>query len=470
MTKLIKNELTKIFHKKSIYIMLFIMLFFSIVGVISSYVFSEEMISSLENYTYDYEVKALESELKTYDLTKEVDRNNYIIVKAELLTAKDRMQFKESYKKNYVDEYAADYIHCEVENEVNGKKEEAEECKKNHIEIIEEIKNNDWKHFVENQLSKINKNIADAEAIGATEMLEDLKTNKKALEYQLKYNISPSDSKINIIDSYKSYKNTYEALKSKEKILNDEEKATYKTAKANYKISEYKLENNILYDDYGTLMSLDNTFKSTGFFVIITIALIAGSIVSDEFNKGTIKQLLIRPYSRSKILLSKLLTAFIVFLIVLACHYLLNVLMGVLSGNAGEILMPILRYNYTADTIYKESLIVSLILGTLKILPCYIMILTFAFLASTVTKNDALGILAGIGLYFGGNILNAILTLRKLWINKLVPTLCWDLDSYLSSYQSLDNIILPIIVDVITVAIIVVIAFIVFKKTDIKNQ
>ena len=470
MNKLIRNELAKIFHKKSIYVMLIIMFVFTIIGTVTTLIFNEEMVSSLENYTYDYEIKTLETELKNYDLTKETERSNYITVKTELLLAKDRIQFKELYKKNYVDEFAEDYIHCEVENEANGKKEEAEECKKKHTEIIEEIKSNDWKHFVEKKYNELDKNIAEAEKLGMTEMIEQYKTEKKALGYQLKYNISPSDSKIDIIETYQSSKINYEMYKDKEKILNEDELAEFKNTKAQYKIAEYKLENNILYDDYGTLMTLDNTFKGAGFFVIITIALIAGSVVSDEFNKGTIKQLLIRPHTRSKILLSKLITVFIVFFIVLIFHYLLNIGMTMITGNASEVLMPILRYNYALDSVYKESLLISLILGTLKILPCYVIILIFAFLASTVTKSDALGILAGIGLYFGGNILNVILTMRKLWINKLVPTLCWDLNSYLSSYQSLDNILLPLIVDIVTVALMVVIAFIVFKKTDIKNQ
>ena len=89
---------------------------------------------------------------------------------------------------------------------------------------------------------------------------------------------------------------------------------------------------------------------------------------------------------------------------VLAFHYLLNLIMNLITGNPGELLMPIIRYNYNTDTIYKQSILLSLIFGTLKILPCYLMILLFSFLASTVTKIDALGILAGIGLYFGGNI------------------------------------------------------------------
>ena len=301
-------------------------------------------------------------------------------------------------------------------------------------------------------------------------MLESYETRKKGLEYQLKYNLSPADDRISIIDNYKSSRNSLSYYEGKEKVLNDEEKEFYKSVKSNYKIYEYKLDNNILYTDGGTLGTLDNTFKSAGFFVIITIALIAGSVVSDEFNKGTIKQLLIRPHTRSKILFSKLIAVLIVFFIVLLFHYLLNAISSIITGDINELFMPIIRYNFDTDTIYKQNILLSLLFGTLKILPCYLIIMTFSFLASTVTKTDALGILAGIGLFFGGNIFNAIITVRKLWINNFIPTLCWDLNSYLLYSNSLGNIILPLIIDIITVLIILAIAFTVFRRTDIKNQ
>ncbi len=470
MINLIKNELTKVFHKKSIYIMLIIMAAVTILGIILSIIFNDEVISSLENYTYDYEATILEEDLKNYDLSNETEKANYIVVKTEYLATKDRMKFKDTYKKNYVDEYAYDYIQCEVENEVNGNTEEAEECKQKHIEIVEEIEKHDWKYFVEKDLKEVKEKLKEPAIPGFEDIRISYETEEKALEYQLKYNISPNDRRKSIIDYYRSYRNTYLSYEKKEKILDEDEKKLYRTAKGNYKIAEYKLDNNILYDEYGSLVALDETYKGAGFFVIITIALIAGSIVSDEFNKGTIKQLLIRPHTRSKILLSKLITAFIVFIFVLLVHYLLNFVSSLVTGDAKEVFMPLLRYNFNADTVYKESLIVSLILGSLKILPCYLIIMTFSFLASTVTKNDALGILAGIGIYFGGNLLNVFLTIRKLWINNFIPTLCWDLNSYLSNYEPLSSIILPVIVDIVTIVAMLVVAFIVFKKTDIKNQ
>ena len=470
MTKLVKNELIKVFHKKSIYIMLIIMFVISALGTVITLVFNNGALDSLMNITDDYEVKNLETVINEYDLSKEDEKASYIITKVEYLSAKDRMTFKESYKKEYVNEYAYDYIYCEVENEVNGKIEEAEKCRKEHAEIINEIENNDWRFFVEKDIKEIEEQINNPVVPLSKDAIEELNINKKALEYQLKYNISPLDSKISIINGYKSSKINLIYYENKKKALNDEEKTYYKSLKAESKIAEYKLENDLLYTEYGPLMSLDSTFKGAGFFVIITMALIAGSIVSDEFNKGTIKQLLIRPYSRNKILLSKLITVFIVFVVVLLSHYLFNIVSNIITGDANEILMPILKYNVGTDTVYRQSIFLSLIFCTLEILPCYLIIMIFAFLISTVTKNDALGILAGIGLYFGGNMINLFLSLKDLWINKFIPTLCWDLSSYLSNYEPISSIILPLVVDIVTIIIMLVIAFIVFKKTDIKNQ
>ena len=45
-----------------------------------------------------------------------------------------------------------------------------------------------------------------------------------------------------------------------------------------------------------------------GPFIIILILMVASTIVAEEFTTGTIKLLLIKPFSRGKILLSKYLT------------------------------------------------------------------------------------------------------------------------------------------------------------------
>ena len=54
-----------------------------------------------------------------------------------------------------------------------------------------------------------------------------------------------------------------------------------------------------------------NLFVEYDIFIILISVLIPGVIISEEFHNGTIKQLLITPNSRFKIMLSKLLTCFL---------------------------------------------------------------------------------------------------------------------------------------------------------------
>ncbi len=62
------------------------------------------------------------------------------------------------------------------------------------------------------------------------------------------------------------------------------------------------------------------------FFVILFTILIAAGIVAEEFTKGTIKLLLIRPVSRFKILLSKYVSTFLFAGILLIAVFLVAVL------------------------------------------------------------------------------------------------------------------------------------------------
>ena len=53
---------------------------------------------------------------------------------------------------------------------------------------------------------------------------------------------------------------------------------------------------------------LTNFYSEYLFLILVFGVMIAGAIVSEEYSKGTIKSLLITPYKRSKILLSKFIT------------------------------------------------------------------------------------------------------------------------------------------------------------------
>ncbi|MGL4741483.1 MAG: ABC transporter permease subunit [Sarcina sp.] len=130
------------------------------------------------------------------------------------------------------------------------------------------------------------------------------KTLKAVIEAESVYNRKPLDEKAllqtgeNI--TYKDYMQRFEAEKAKAKKVLDE--------------GWYSLDNNIPQMQY--LFSARESFMSSYDIIfiatILMIIIIGSGIVSNEFNTGTIRMLAMRPVSRTKILLSKLLALILI--------------------------------------------------------------------------------------------------------------------------------------------------------------
>ena len=125
----------------------------------------------------------------------------------------------------------------------------------------------------------------------------------------------------------------------KEELDYNEKKASYNEKRAfNNSLTEmaknkYTLdhEQNIL-NERNTRGILGNLFSEYEMIMVVAIIMISGSIVSEEFSKGTIKLLLIRPHSRIKILTSKLISCFISILIVFAAIVILQLINSIISS------------------------------------------------------------------------------------------------------------------------------------------
>lgn len=469
MINLIKNELIKVFHQKSIYIIGIIIVVTGLLGGLLSL-----LLNNFNLFNEDFEISTLESMLDTYDVNNPNEMSYYIDLKTEIDVLKDRKQFSEDYKKDYVNSFATDSIKCEIESKANNDEEKYKECSEEHKRIIDEIKNNDWKYFVKKEIEEDTKKIEaanDNSSIIDNAIIEELKLNIEINRYLLDNNLSPDNSAaMEVVTNYKNYRFLYMSSNHDEKsYLNKTDLENYLTVKENYFKYEYMYKNKIYYSEYGTLNNVAN-LSNVAFFVILLIALVSGTIVSKEFSKGTIKQLLVRPHSRTKILFSKLFASIIIFLIALAFYDFVNIIYEMIFGNAKEILMPAVEYNYSLGKAVESNIFVVLFANTLKVMPCYLIILSAAFFGSTVTKNDSLGILCGIGLYFGGNILNMFLSMKETILTKISPSMCWNLSPYFSFGKGLSNVILPLSIDIITVAVLLIVSTVVFKKVNIKNQ
>jgi ABC-2 type transport system permease protein len=175
---------------------------------------------------------------------------------------------------------------------------------------------------------------------------------------------------------------------------------------ANMKKNEYYIENDVSPQGLNVWSYMNNGADLLIIATVFTVV-IAGDVVSSEFSGGTIKMLLIRPVSRTKILLSKYASV-LLFLgfMVLALFVPMYLLGGLLFGFSGADL-PYIYVSPYDDAIYQMSqskhLLIQLGLG---MIPNVVMV-TMAFMISAAMRSTALSIAISLtGLFVGINLVN----------------------------------------------------------------
>ncbi|MFG6496131.1 DUF2705 family protein [Fictibacillus sp. UD] len=201
-----------------------------------------------------------------------------------------------------------------------------------------------------------------------------------------------------------------------------------------------------------------------GLFVIV----VASDIVSSEFSKGTIKMLLIRPYSRWKILLSKFLAtlgfAFVMWLVVIASTWLVG---GLAYGFGG---MDQSYLVVTENQQVKERLIVEYVFANIGVEFIELTALVaLSFMISTLFMSNSVAIGVAMFTMFAGNTIVMLLA-NKDWI---VYTLFANMDLSVlidGQNQLIKDLTLPFSISVLAVytALMLAITFTVFQKRDVK--
>jgi len=172
-------------------------------------------------------------------------------------------------------------------------------------------------------------------------------------------------------------------------------------------VNQYRLEHDIPPTEntlWGNVLTASNLIVFVTMFTVI----VAADSVAGEFSSGTIKLLLIRPVSRSKVLLSKYISTLIFslfqFLMIFASAFILS---GMLVG-FGDVWTP---YLYTQDGAVHEVNMVRHVLSTYGY-ECVqlIIIVTMAFMISTVFRSSSLAIGFSIGIMFVGSAVANFLT------------------------------------------------------------
>ncbi|PAV30660.1 ABC transporter permease [Virgibacillus profundi] len=164
--------------------------------------------------------------------------------------------------------------------------------------------------------------------------------------------------------------------------------------------NNYYLENDIQPSSYDAWQFVMENQLLLSLVSLLTIIVAAG-IVANEFRWGTIKLLLIRPISRTKMLLAKytsvLLFSLFTLLFVLLFSWIIGAIFFGINGMDPHIVME------KSSGLEYISVINEIVSGYGFKLVNLVMMTTFAFMISTIFRNSALAIGTAIFLMMAGN-------------------------------------------------------------------
>ncbi|SHN31529.1 ABC transporter permease subunit [Gracilibacillus kekensis] len=171
--------------------------------------------------------------------------------------------------------------------------------------------------------------------------------------------------------------------------------------------NEYYLENDIKPHPYDAWQF---TLENAGLAMLISLftIIIAAGIVSNEFKWGTIKLLLIRPISRTKILFSKFVTVLLFSISMQIFLFLISLLIGLIFFGMNGLNPNIVQMG--TEGIEEVSVFSEIITQYGLYMVNLIMMATFAFMISTIFRNSAMAIGLAIFLMFTGNTIISFLS------------------------------------------------------------
>lgn len=481
MSKLIKNELIKIFSKKSmivIGVIILVIIGFNVLNKVS-----QNVSNSYSAYSESY-IQYLDEELAELDPNKPSDINKYVETKSQ----KDLATLAKDYKETSWQAEVIGTVISPIIEEMNNyeyidKNNEALTCSKAKYDgMLTALKNNDWKYFATKELDSLNTQIEELNTLIAQDSEnDDLKTQLKSLELQKEVVNLRLDKNINYgsdnyksiaVQNYRMYMGNY-IQSSQGKNLTDEEKSEINGYLEKANLYKYDLYNDTEYQNTATAnYTFQNSIGTYIAIIVMIVVIVAGVSISEEFNKGTVKLLLVRPYSRTKILISKLIAVFITMLITTATILLLQFIIGGIVYGFGTYMMNVVQFDFTTNSIVTLNIFAYLGLIFICKLPIFILIGTLAFALSTLFLNSPLAVALPILGYMGSDVINMIAISYKWdWVKYFV-TPNWDLSQYLFAGTPMFSgisIEFSITICAIYFVIMLVASIVSFKKRNIKN-
>jgi len=272
-------------------------------------------------------------------------------------------------------------------------------------------------------------------------------------------NSGAGDWKANLTQQNMNYQNTISQSKGNSAMKEQFEKLI--------KLNEYRIDHDISPDSDKTVWGFVMAMKDLIMIIALFIIIIGANVTANEFSTGTIKLLLIRPVKRWKILLSKYIATLLTAIIMLLILFVISFIVGGLFFGFKGVSVPYLAYTNGA---VKEASFVFQIFFQYG-LKCVdmLMMVTLAFMISTVFRNNALAIGIGVFLMFvGGTIVQIFSKLNCNWV-KYILFANTDLTQYFDGIPVVKGMTLAFSLTVLAIYFVIfnLIAWTVFLKRDV---
>lgn len=231
-------------------------------------------------------------------------------------------------------------------------------------------------------------------------------------------------------------------------------------------INKYKVEHNIEPESERNVWTFVRDAEQIISFVGIFVIVVAAGMVSSEFSWGTVKLLLIRPISRTKILLSKYLTVLLFGLLLLFGLFVMSWLAGVIFFGFPE--GGLSHLAYANGEVVERNIVVQLIVEYLLSSIGLLMLATMAFMISAVFRNSNLAIGISLFLMFMGETATMLLASKFDWA-KYILFANTDLTVYFDGVPPIESmtLIFSIVMLIIYFLAFQVLSFMVFAKRDV---
>lgn len=475
MTSLIKNELIKIFHKKGIYVFGIILIVILALNIL----FDKVLNSS--NAVLDWSYEQREEDLQKYDLNNKeelewyVDEKNYI--DTYVLAKEYDFNSPEYY---YIDTDISSTIYAMNRSKYIDKDEESyNEHKAKYDEQVKGLENYDWKSKVLKEKEALEEELNELKSLNiddtiVKERIDEIGYSLKGVEYRLKNEVAPSYSRAStLVDDYVRNATAYNTMnKDESKIKDKEELLKKRQVEKEFKISEYRILNDIVLSDKMTFQDdFISEIVDVEFYFVIAMVIIAGGIFAEEFNKGTIKQLLVKPFTRTQIYVSKVIAVFIALLAFIVAYCgVVFVYELIQNGDVASLANPILEYSFKTGSIVKYNTFNYLIVKLLLMMPQLIILTLICVFAGILSTTTVGAVISVFGLEFINGILSIFLPEKIL---PFIPMNCWDFNYYFMygiSYYKYGSLSSSILICIVTAVILFVLGQVLFAKKDIKNQ